>query len=139
MRRWLLSQETELFRFRYLASLKKDREDFFVYYNDEFNFEKIEMNDPELKEVRKAELCITQKSLTFVSLLQISEEISEFYQTYRNLEPVSFYKVPFLSALDLVQTRQVVIKGVSSHNCKQSLLVLCPHFFYPPLPKQEPC
>ena len=53
MRRWLLSQETELFRFRYLDSLKRDREDFFVYYNDEFNFERKEMKDPELKEVRK--------------------------------------------------------------------------------------
>ena len=113
MRRWLLSQETELFRFRYLDSLKRDREDFFVYYNNEFNFERKEMNDPELEEVRKAESS-TQKSLTFISLLQISEEISEFYRTYRNVEAVSFYKVPFLSALDLVQTRQVVIKGVSS-------------------------
>jgi hypothetical protein len=55
MRRWLLSQETELFRFRYLDSLKKDREDFFLYYNDEFNFEKKEMSDPELEEVRKDE------------------------------------------------------------------------------------
>ena len=56
MRRWLLSQETELFRFRYLSSLKKDSEEFFMYYNDEFNFEKIEMTDPELEEVRVAAL-----------------------------------------------------------------------------------
>ena len=56
MRRWLLSQETELFRFRYLSSLKKDREEFFMCYNDEFNFEKIEMADPELEEVRVAAL-----------------------------------------------------------------------------------
>lgn len=55
MRRWLLSQETELFRYRYVTSLKKDREDFFIYYNDEFNFERIEMTDPQLEEVRKTD------------------------------------------------------------------------------------
>ena len=70
----------------------------------------------------------SRKKLNFVSLLQISEEISEFYRTYRNVEVVSFYKVPFLSALDLVQTRQVVIKGVSSlaHlTCTWYNVVLC--------------
>lgn len=55
--------------------------------------------------------------------MQLSEEISEFYQTYRSLEqPVSVYKVPFLSALDLVQTRQVVIKGVSDTYIKTVVL-----------------
>lgn len=30
-----------------------------------------------------------------------------------NIEGVSFFKVPFLSALDLVQSRQVIVKRVS--------------------------
>ena len=29
-----------------------------------------------------------------------------------HLEPQSFYRVPFLNALDLVQNRQVIVKGV---------------------------
>ena len=43
MRRWLLNQETELLRCRYRLAQKKDREEFFLYYKSDFNFEDIEI------------------------------------------------------------------------------------------------
>ena len=46
MRRWLLSQETELLRFRYLSSSKSEKEDFFLYYKDDFNMESVEIPHP---------------------------------------------------------------------------------------------
>ena len=41
MRRWLLSQETELLRYRYLTANKRDKEEFFLYYKDDFNMESV--------------------------------------------------------------------------------------------------
>ena len=55
---------------------------------------------------------------------QLPLELQEFYQLRKSLgEEIecSFegYKIPFSSALDLVRTRQVVVKQVSSAHCSQ--------------------
>lgn len=47
MRRWLLSQETSLLRYRYLSSNKQDKDDFFHYYKDDFNMESIRIPLPD--------------------------------------------------------------------------------------------
>ncbi len=50
---------------------------------------------------------------------QLKDEELNFYQN----NPDSFYIVPFADALDLVQSRQVVIKSVSFHSA--STVRLC--------------
>lgn len=70
---------------------------------------------------------------------QVSKEVYAFYGTGHSmtvsednelqLEPLSFFKVPFLSALDLVQTRQVVVKEVSLQQDVYSYIHMCIYFF----------
>ena len=47
MRRWLLSQETELLRYRYLSANKRDKDDFFLFYKDDFNMETVDIPHPD--------------------------------------------------------------------------------------------
>ena len=64
-------------------------------------------------------ICSTLKYL----LLQLSQELRAFYQSNQPIEECfQGYKIPFDAALDLVKTRQVVIKQVqyASISCECS-------------------
>ena len=55
MRRWFLKQEIELLRCRFLQFLPQDIEEFFAFYKEDFNFDRVTIfrhtDDSDLKQV----------------------------------------------------------------------------------------
>lgn len=100
MRRWFLSQETELLRYRFRNMNSDDINDFFGHYKDDFSFERV---------------IIPQVEFADEKISQLSSEVYGFYGVPAPSDdgkpvPHSCYKVPFTAALDLIQSRQVVVK-----------------------------
>jgi DNA primase large subunit len=109
MRRWFLTQETELLRCRFAYLCHQiDKEEFFAEYEKELNFVHVEA---------------TELDETTLSEVQL------FYSG--NSELTSCIKVPFTAALDLVQSRQVVMKNGSvyvPHKDELLLSLVCNKF-----------
>lgn len=94
LRRWFLSQEMELFRFRFLAENRGSVNDFLK--RNELLFNALEFDQLEDTEAARLKSCLdeTSKSTTYKE--------SENKNT-------DFYKVPFTDVLDLVKSRRVYI------------------------------
>jgi DNA primase large subunit len=112
MRRWFLTHETELLRCRYITLCnQKDKDDFFKEYENELNFHHQDTSD------------ISESILT---------EICSFYDVLESDVMTSFIKVPFTAALDLVQSRQVVLKDgyvyVPKNKDEMVLSLVCSKF-----------
>lgn len=118
MRRWFMKHEMDLLSARYKSAPRADRKEFFDYYKDDFNF--IEEAIPLSEDVSGAERTL-------------SKEVYSFYDPRKtHTPPLCCYKVPLASALDLVRTRQVVIKGgwvyVPEHNEDMITRLICNKF-----------
>ncbi|XP_071964256.1 DNA primase large subunit-like [Antedon mediterranea] len=87
LRRWFITQELELFRFRFLDERTSFRTQFLI--DNDLHYEPIDAKE---KEALKKQLVDSSYNLTEMSI-----------------EGIEFYKVPFTEALDLVRSRKIYV------------------------------
>lgn len=91
LRRWFLTQELELFRFRFLAATNANKDNVNTFLKDNgLKYNPISM---EIKEAHKLQLAASSNGKKVAEIL--------------NME---FFKVTFEEAIDLVKTRRVYLK-----------------------------
>ncbi|XP_044174076.1 DNA primase large subunit-like [Acropora millepora] len=108
LRRWFLSQEVELFRFRfaYLAETESQQADEFL-----------KSNGLEYKPISEAERREKVKELAFESILETK------------VEHTDYFKVPFADALDLVRGRKVYLENGFAYVPRDELVSLVSNEF----------
>ncbi|CAH3160276.1 unnamed protein product [Porites lobata] len=110
LRRWFLSQEVELFRFRFTVLAKCDTQQTDIFLSD--NGLKYEPITNEEREARKEELMNSGFNLTSDKVLN-----------------TDYFKVPFEDALELVRSRKVYLENGSAYVPRDDLVSLVANEF----------